>query len=93
MSVGACGLLVRGPPWIQKTVNAQVPYVKWCRRVHTIGSPQIPGPETGNAVFHLKLVKSKDAKPPYNEGQTVLLRRYFPKHPFIDNTTTKIIDN
>lgn len=58
-------------------MNAQVPSMKWCRTVHTIGSPQIPGPEMGNTVFHLKLVESKDAKRPYMKGRLYFLGDIF----------------
>lgn len=75
-----CGVLVPGPPWIQKTMNAQVPYVKWCRTMHTIGSLQIPGPKMGNTVFHLKLVESKDTKPPYMEDRLYFLGDIFPNN-------------
>lgn len=25
------------PPWLQKSADAQAPYVKWCRAMHTVG--------------------------------------------------------
>lgn len=40
--------LVPGPPWIPKSLDAQVPYIKWHRSVHTAGSPHLWTPSHGS---------------------------------------------
>lgn len=80
MSLGIHGVLVPGPPRIPKSTNVQVPYAKWCRTMHIIGSPQIPSPQMENTVLHPSLVESADVKSADREGRLYFLGDIFPNN-------------
>lgn len=56
------GTLVPGPPRIPKSEDAKVPYIKWCRKMNTVGPSK-------KYCFDSKLVEFVDATPMDREGQ------------------------
>lgn len=51
-------------PMIPKSIETQVPYIKWHRAMHTVSPPLCRFPTTDkNTIFDSKLVESVDSNP------------------------------